>query len=376
MALEWDDFELDDDPGSARAPRAGLAVPAVFRWRPGVPERMLLTERLALLLDTGVSLHRALHVLRDQAERAQLRAVLDELADDIVAGQRFSEALLKHPALFPPTYINLVGASEQGGFLSEVLQQLVEMDEQQQRLRNTMIGALAYPGFLAVFSVLVVVFILTAVFPRFVTMFRGIYDQLPLTTKVLMAVSDLLVHHWPVLAGGGALGAAGAAFALTRPGTRRRLDRLKLRLPFVRHIFIKIYLTRLLRVMGVSLERGVTILATLGACRNVIPNAEFQEFLGEVELAVTEGNGIAEAFRASPLIPASVKQMIDTGEETGAVGPVMRRVADFYERDLTRQLNQLAKMAEPAMLMIMGVVVGTIVTSIILPIFKMSRAVH
>jgi len=376
MALEWDDFELDGAPRATRNAAAVLVLPAMFRWRPGVPERMLLTERLALLLDTGVSLHRALHVLRDQAERAQLRALLDELAHDIVAGQRFSEALLKHPALFPPTYINLVGASEQGGFLSEVLQQLVEMDEQQQRLRNTMIGALAYPGFLAVFSVLVVVFILVAVFPRFVTMFVGIYDQLPLTTKVLMAASDVLVHRWPLLAGGSALAAAGVAVALTRPGMRRRLDRLKLRLPFVRHIFIKIYLTRLLRVMGVSIERGVTILATLGACRNVIPNAEFQQFLGEVELGVTEGNGIAEAFRTSPLIPASVKQMIDTGEETGALGPVMRRVADFYERDLTRQLNQLAKMAEPAMLMIMGVLVGTIVTSIILPIFKMSRAVH
>jgi type II secretory pathway component PulF len=376
VALEWDDFELDD--AREDAPRAGvtLAMPAVFQWKPGTPERMLLTERLALLLETGVSLHRALCVLRDQAERPQLRVILEGLAHDIVAGERFSEALLKHPVLFPPTYTNLVGASEQGGFLPEVLKQLVEMDEQQQRLRNTMIGALAYPGFLAVFSVVVVIFILTAVFPRFSVMFKGIYDQLPVTTKILMAVSDALIHHWALLAAAFALLVAAAGFALMRAGTRARLDRLKLRLPFVRHVFIKLYLTRLLRVMGVSLERGVTILATLGACRNVIPNAEFQQFLGEVELGVTEGNGIAAAFRASPLIPASVKQMIDTGEETGAIGPVMRRVADFYERDLTRQLNSLAKMAEPAMLMIMGVLVGTIVTSIILPIFKMSHAVH
>ena len=191
-----------------------------------------------------------------------------------------------------------------------------------------------------------------------------------------MAVSDLLVNHALALATGVAVLAGGAGCALARPGTRRRLDRLKLRLPFVRHVFVKLYLTRLLRVMGTSLERGVTILATLGACRNVIPNAEFQQFLGQVELGVTQGRGIAAAFRASPLIPDSVKQMIDTGEATGSLGRVMRRVADFYERDLTRQLNQLARMAEPVMLMIMGVMVGTIVTSIILPIFKMSRAVH
>jgi type II secretory pathway component PulF len=120
----------------------------------------------------------------------------------------------------------------------------------------------------------------------------------------------------------------------------------------------------------------VTILATLGACRNVIPNAEFQRFLGDLEVQVTEGRGIAAGFRDSRLIPVSVKQMIDTGEETGSLGRVMGRVADYYERDLTRQLNQLAKMAEPVMLLVMGVLVGTIVTSIILPIFKMSRVSH
>jgi type II secretory pathway component PulF len=168
----------------------------------------------------------------------------------------------------------------------------------------------------------------------------------------------------------------GALVALRRPDVRERLDRLKLRVPGVRNIFIKIYLTRLMRVMGISLERGVTILATLNACREVIPNAEFRRFIGELETQVTEGKGIAAGFRDSELIPTSVRQMISTGEETGTLGRVMGRVADFYERDLTRQLNQLAKMAEPVMLLVMGVLVGTIVTSIILPIFKMSRAVH
>jgi type II secretory pathway component PulF len=108
----------------------------------------------------------------------------------------------------------------------------------------------------------------------------------------------------------------------------------------------------------------------------VIPNAEVQRFIGDLELQVMEGRGIAAGFAASPLIPVSVRQMIETGEQTGTLGRVMGRVADFYERDLTRQLNQLAKLAEPVMLLVMGVLVGTIVTSIILPIFKMSRAVH
>lgn len=376
MAIEWDEPQ---DAAPARKPAAGKR--ALF-WqigsaaRIGSAERMQFTERLALLLETGVPLHDALRVLEEQTEHPGVKTIIAQVAGDIVGGQRFSESLAKHPDLFPSTYVNLVGASEAGGFLPQVLEQLVDMDEKQERLRSTIVSALSYPAFLVLFSVAVVVFILVVVFPKFSVMFASIYDELPFTTKVLIVASDGLIRHGLTI-GVGVLALLGAALvALRRPEVRARLDRLKLRTPFVKEIFVKIYLTRLMRVMGISLERGVTILATLSACRNVVPNAEFQRFLGELEVQVTEGRGIAAGFRDSELIPASVKQMIGTGEETGTLGRVMGRVADFYERDLTRQLNRLAKLAEPVMLLVMGALVGTIVTSIILPIFKMSRAVH
>ncbi|UVW28726.1 type II secretion system F family protein [Massilia sp. H6] len=375
MALEWDEVPAAGAAKKAAAPAFSL------QWRSsqariGGADRVQFTERLALLLETGVALHDALSTLRQQTDKARLAQIIGQMADDIVSGLRFSDALARHPELFPSTYVNLVGASEAGGFLPQVLEQLVDMDEKEQRLRSTIVSSLSYPGFLVVFSVLVVVFILVVVFPKFSVMFGAIYDQLPVTTRFFIWASDLLVKHGMVL-GIGVLALAGAGMvALRQPAMRERLDALKLRIPGVKGIFIKIYLTRLLRVMGISLERGVTILATLSACRNVIPNAEFQRFIATLEVQVTEGRGIAAGFRDSHLIPASVKQMIETGEETGALGRVMGRVADFYERDLTRQLSQLAKLAEPVMLLVMGVLVGTIVTSIILPIFKMSRAVH
>lgn len=376
MALEWDDAQ--DAPAAHKPARSKrtLAWQLGGNARVGSAERMQFTERLALLLETGVPLHDALRVLEEQTEHPGVKAILAQVAGDIVGGQRFSEALEKHPDLFPPTYVNLVGASEAGGFLPQVLEQLVDMDEKQERLRSTIVSALSYPGFLVVFSILVVIFILTVVFPKFSVMFASIYNELPFTTKILIVASDVMVRHGLAL-GAGVLALIGAGLvALRQPEARARLDRLKLRTPFVKEIFVKIYLTRLMRVMGISLERGVTILATLSACRNVVPNAEFQRFIGELEVQVTEGRGIAAGFRDSELIPASVKQMIGTGEETGTLGRVMGRVADFYERDLTRQLNRLAKLAEPVMLLVMGALVGTIVTSIILPIFKLSRAVH
>jgi type II secretory pathway component PulF len=358
---------------SARAP-GGMRL-TIGERAPGVNERMLMTERLSLLLETGVPLHTALQSLLEQSEQPRLRAMIAAMADDILAGERFSYALSRHP-LFPRTYVNLVAAGEAGGFLPDVLTQLVEMDEKEERLRRTVTSALAYPMFLMAFSVVVVLFILIWVFPKFAVMFESIRDQLPITTRMLLVASAALTQHGALI---GALAAALAVLAwimVRRPEVRAALDRATLRLPLLRDIFAQIYLTRLLRVMGMSLERGVTVLATLEACRGIVKNADVQRFILELESDVTEGKGIASGFQRSAFVPASVRQMVATGEATGTLGRVMGRVADSFDRDLTKKLNQLSKMAEPLMLMIMGAMVGTLVSSLILPIFKLSRAAH
>jgi type II secretory pathway component PulF len=362
---------------AAGAPAATAATP----WyklgsRPlGVRERVLFTERLALLLETGVPLHTALQSLYEQSEQPALRAMITAISDDILAGERFSNALAKH-ALFPTTYVNLVAASEAGGFLPAVLDQLVEMDEKEEQLRRTLVSALSYPLILMTFSVAVVLFILISVFPKFAVMFENIRDRLPWTTRVLMEVSKLLTAHGAIVAACVAGLCALGWMLARRPEARLAIDRATLRLPLLRDVFAKIYLTRLLRVMGISLERGVTVLATLEACRAVVANHDVQQFILGLESDVTEGKGIASGFQRSPFIPPAVRQMVATGEATGTLGRVMGRIADAYDRDLTRQLGQLSKLAEPVMLIVMGTVVGTIVSSLILPIFKLSSAIH
>ncbi|GGX80263.1 hypothetical protein GJV26_23465 [Massilia dura] len=363
-----------DPPASATAPKAAMRVPFGER-APGVRERVLFTERLALLLETGVPLHAALGSLLQQTGQPQLRQMIATISEDILAGERFSTALGRH-RLFPVTYVNLVAASEAGGFLAEVLAQLVEMDEKEERLRATLVSALSYPLFLMAFSGGVVLFILVSVFPKFSVMFASIHDQLPWTTRVLLAVSNTLTQHGALVTGAVALLGAGGWLLFRRPEAGVKIDRLKLRAPLLRDIFAKIYLTRLLRVMGISLERGVTILATLEACRAVVPNADVQRFILDLEADVTEGKGIAAGFQNSAFVPVAVQQMIATGESTGTLGRVMSRVADAYDRELTQQLAKLSKLAEPVMLLVMGVMVGTIVSSLILPIFKLSRVAH
>lgn len=347
-----------------------------FDKPPGVQDRILFTERLALQIETGVALHRALQSLSEQTEKDNMKAVINSLIDTVVSGGKFSDALAKHSRLFPSTYTNLVAVGENGGFLAEVLEQLKEMDEKQQRLHSTIISAFTYPAFLAFFSVAVVLFVLTVVFPKFATIFSSMHGKLPMSTKVLMWMSEMLLQH-PILillAVSSLLGLAAAWIA--RPAGMLWRDRMKLRAPVLRKIYVQIYITRLMRTMGISLQHGVTILSTLQACREVVANVEFQNFIAKLETDVSEGKGIAAGFTHSDFIPATVMQMIATGEETGNLGHVMNRLADFYDRELTKQLNRMAKMAEPIMLLVMGSVVGIIVSSLILPIFKMSSAMH
>ncbi|MDB5728507.1 MAG: hypothetical protein JWQ00_1712 [Noviherbaspirillum sp.] len=377
MAIEIGDIDsagmADRAQRGGKPARAWLARPA---RRSAARERILFTERLSLQLGTGMTLHAALQSLHAQADTLRMQQTIAGLIDTIVEGRKFSDALARFPAVFPASYANLVAVSEGGGYLTQVLEQLLEMDEKQERLRDTLVAALSYPAFLVVFSVGVVVFILSAVFPKFASMFASIYSQLPVTTRILMAVSDALTKHPLAILAAVVLAVGGAALLLKSSAGAAWFDRATLRVPFIRDIFIEIYLTRLMRTMGISLQYGVTILATLTACREIISNREFQAFVTRLEADVNEGRGIAEGFKGTYFIPRTVLQMIATGEEAGQLSHVMLRIADFHDRALTKRLNQLSKLAEPAMLLIVGLIVGIIVSAMIVPIFKLSNGVH
>jgi len=356
-------------------PRLALPLPRLARSI-GVRERMTFTEQLALLLDTGVSLHEALRVLQQQAQDARLASIFEALLTDVTEGKTFSLALARHPQMFSQTYVSLVAAAEEGGFLQKVLAQLLEMDDKNSRLQSVLASALSYPAFLLVFSAAVVVFVLLAIVPKFQELFESIYNELPLVTRVLMAVSEFLGAHWLLTLV--ALGVAAGAIAswLRTPAGEWLLDNLKLRAPLLGDIFVQVYLNQTLNVLGLALLSGVPVTTALKASQDVIPNRRFARFLEDVREEVNNGRGLAAGFQKTAFIPPMVREMIATGERTGELGTVMMRIADFYGRELTRRIGILAKVAEPFMLAIMGIVVGLLVAALILPIFKLSRAVH
>ncbi|MBK7616689.1 MAG: type II secretion system F family protein [Burkholderiales bacterium] len=376
MAIDFSSHQppVTRTPGPTAAWRTQLD--AWLAPRVGLRERMLFTERLLLLLDTGVSLHEGLRELRAQETHPRVALALDALLATILEGQPLSAAMAQQPGMFDATYVNLVAAGERGGFLPQVLQQLLELDEKSDKLRTMLGSALSYPAFLIVFSMATIIFVLVGVFPKFTVLFERIHDDLPWTTRVLMAASDSLRGHWPWWLGGLTLGLVALIVWLQRPLTRGRIDGLKLRLPGVRSLFTKIYLSQTLRVMGMSLAHGVPLVDAIRACQDLVGNSVFRQFMVDLRLRVTEGSGVALGFSQASFVPPMVQQMIATGENTGSLAKVMSRVADFYDRELARQLALVSRLVEPVMLLVMGALVGLIVASLILPIFKLSRAVH
>ncbi|UTW07128.1 type II secretion system F family protein [Pseudomonas benzenivorans] len=368
---------VDTAQKAARAPASPLAgFGKLLQPKAGAQERIFFTEQLALLLETGTSMHVALNTMEQHVSNPMMASILRDLARQVSEGRSLSQALSTHPALFSTTYVNLVAASEEGGFLLPVLGRLLEHDEKRQQLRRTLISAASYPVFLILFSLAVVVFVLVAVFPKFEAMFSAIKDQLPWTTQVLMLLSDLVRHHWPWLAIAAGLLGAGAWYLAATPRGRMHLDRLKLSLPLISRVYIQIYMVESLRVLGMSLANGVSVRDALVSARDVVKNQLFQNFICQLEEQVKEGKGLAMGFRQSPLIPVLVQQMVATGEETGNLPKVLERLAGFYERELSKQLEMLSRLAEPLMLVVMGAVVGLLVSSLILPIFKLSQVVH
>ncbi len=342
---------------------------------PNLRDRSVFTEQLALMLETGMPLHAALENMQQQAGNAAMKSVIDDLLEEIKTGQRFSSALSKHPELFSSTYVSIVASSEDSGFMHKALEHLQAEEEKRDELRKTVKSALSYPLFLVGFSVLVVIFVLVGVFPKFAEMFERIRDQLPPTTIALMWASDALRGYWwQILLALGGAGVLALRWIKSAAG-RAKVDEWKLTLPGLRVVFVQLYVTQAFRVMSLSLNHGVTIVESLAATRDVVDNHLFRGLLLQVEQSVQEGGTVAAAFAESRFIPDLVKQMVATAEISGNLALVLGRIASHYEREFNRRLEALSKMAEPVMLLVMGLVVGIIVSSLILPIFKLSKAV-
>ncbi len=333
------------------------------------------TNQLAVMVKAGISLQDSLEAIAEQNENQKFRKVIFDLKTRIEEGQSFSQALAEHPQVFSNLYINMVAAAEISGSLSNMLQKLAEYLDQESETRSQVRGAMVYPIIIATMAVAVTIFLLCFVLPRFTAIFAGKEHLLPRPTIVLMASSAFLRHYWILIVP--ALGAVLWGFWHFINTTSGRLwwDKVKLTLPLVKTLCRSLYITRSLHTMGVLTRAGVPILNTISITAQISGNELYKNMWHSVHEEVRQGKKIASSLNRYSLMPSNVVQMIRSGEDSGNLSDVLRDISNFYARELKTVIKAVTSMIEPMMIVTMGILVGFIAMSIILPIFKMSSIV-
>jgi len=348
-----------------------------FRVEFGPSKKDILnfTNQLAVMVRAGISLTDCLESIAEQNENQKLAAVITDLKNQIEAGKSFSQSLAEHPEVFSNLYVNMVAAAEISGSLSSMLQKLAEYLDQEAETRSQVRAACVYPIIIAIMAVVVTVFLLLFVLPRFTAIFAGKEHLLPSPTKILMATSAFLRSYWFFIipAVGGAVG--GFLYFISTNFGRLWWDETKLALPLLKTLCRSLYITRSLHTMGVLTKAGVPILNTISITAQISGNVLYKDMWIGVHEDVRQGKKIASSLSRYNLMPNNVVQMIRSGEDSGTMSDVLRDVSNYYARELKTVIKTTVSMIEPIMIVVMGVLVGFIAMSIILPIFKMSSVV-
>lgn len=291
-------------------------------------------------------------------------------------GSRLSECLEQYPLVFDTLFVSIIRAGEASGALRESLDQLAGILEMRRRLYGRIREAMTYPAILTCIMGIVIVFMMTYMFPRFSELFADLGDELPWTTRMLMGSATLLRSRWWAVIPIAIMAVVGVQKLWKMEALRRLKDWLKLGLPFVGALYTEAYLFQLFSSLGLLLGSRVPHLEAIGIARKAVGNVLYQGFFASLAEHVEAGRGVAQAFQESRLFPQTVKLMIATAEGTGALDTVMTRLSQHYREELESHIRRLSTLIEPIMLVIMGVMVGFIAISFIVPIFKLSRAVH
>jgi len=342
---------------------------------PSLKDVMNFTNQLAVMIKAGINIRAAIDGVGDQVENPRFRQIIQQIKADVEGGRPFSDALTKHPKVFSPLYVNMVRASELSGNFGHMLERISSYLAQQVETRSMVRGAMIYPSIIAFMAVGTTIFLLTFVLPKFTALFAGKENLLPKPTVILIGISDFVRYYWYILVASVLAAATGFCYAVRTPLGKEQWDRVKLRLPLLKRMLRALYITRGLQTMGELISAGVPVLETLKITADISGNTLYRRMWRSVGSGVKQGEKICHCLAAETLLPKNVVQMIAAGEESGELGPVLRDVAEFYSKELRSTIKTVTAMIEPLMIVIMGVLVGFIAMSIILPVFKMSSLV-
>ena len=336
----------------------------------------ILTRQLATLLEAGTPLVSALDAIIEQTENHAVKKIISQVREEIKEGRSFADALDKHRKVFSDLYVNMIWAGEESGALEGVLLRLADFTENQILLKNRIRAALAYPIIMTIIGAGVMIFLLTFVIPTVTQVFAEMGQTLPLPTRILMAISNLFKGYWWLIIIGLIFLIVGLRRYLQTPKGALRWDRVKLRLPLFGGIILRGAVARFARTLATLLQGGLPILNSLEIVKTVVNNQLLAQAIEETKAEVREGEGIAPSLKRSGLFPAIVTHMIATGEASGNLEEMLAKVADAYEAEVETKVTALTSILEPLIILAMGIVVGFIVISILLPIFEMNQLVR
>ncbi|TFD71896.1 type II secretion system F family protein [Cryobacterium sp. Hb1] len=348
---------------------ADLSIPG-FQKPIGLTDLAVMSRQMATMTQAGLSLLRTLNILSGQTENKQLAQVLAVIRSDVETGVSLSEAFDKHDVVFPPIMINLVRAGEIGGFLEDALNSIADNFESEVKLRDTIKSALAYPVIVLVMALLAVVGMLIFIVPVFEKMFQGLGGDLPPATQVLVVLSNGMIWVAPVLL------IAVIVFSVWwrknkhSLAVRRVVDPFKLKLPVFGLLLTKLAIARFSRNFATMIGAGVPILHSLKIVGETSGNYVIESALGKVQESVSQGRSIATPLALEPIFPAMVTQMIAVGEDAGALEQMLTKIADFYDQEVQSTTEQLTALIEPLMIAVIGVIIGSMVVALYLPMFS------
>jgi general secretion pathway protein F len=348
-----------------------------FLRKVSAKEISIFTRQLSTLLGAGIPLVPSFSVLLAQTRNPLLQKMLAQIRADLNEGKSLTSSMENFPRVFPPFYINMVKAGEASGTINMVLERLADFSEGQQALLSKIRSALAYPLIMLLVGSLVILLLMTFVVPNITEIFSDVKQTLPLMTVILIAVSNFLKSFWWLII---LLIFCGiTAFKYLTAGTeagRRFLDSVRLKAPVWGSVNLKIAIARFARTLATLLESGVPLLAAMDIVRNVVNNIYIGEIIAQATRDVEEGQPLAAPLAASGFFPPMVTEMIAVGEQSGTLEKMLNRIAVSYETEVQSDVMVMTSMLEPMMILIMGLLVGFIVLSILLPIFEMSHLVR
>jgi general secretion pathway protein F len=359
----------------AESGATGTALPGagrMSRGRVSVRDIAMMTRQLSVLLRAGMPVVEALNAMVDQTSKQRLRMVIFDVREKVNGGRGLGDALAEHPRVFSALYVNMVRAGESSGALEQVLIRLADILERNAKLRSQITSTLAYPAFMGCFAFAIIVFLMTVIVPRITKLFQKQEQELPKLTKAMIGVSDFIGHWWFLIIGAVFLILFVWRLWVSRDAGRRTWDRMKMRFPLYGPLHQKLASARFTRTLGIMLQSGLTMLPALEVVNTVIDNRHILSTMDEVKAGVRRGRDLAQPLKETGLFPPMMIHMIELGQRSGELESMLVQVADTFDEDVRLTIDAIVALIEPAIIIVMGVFVGTLVLAILLPIFQMS----